>query len=152
MMWTMREDEAKTHHIADSERRNYVRLENVKANYAQTGGGFWFKRKFLSDWDVAVLEQTHVYSSSIFESKSIHALRDRILTELRRKQGGVTERSLRDMAGKSGVLKASDASVRKEVQSMLEDGLIERRKPTEMERSQHKLSGGVREVLIAMTS
>lgn len=101
MMWTMREDEAKTHHIADSDRRNYVRLENVKATYAQTSRGGWFKRKFLSDLDVAVLEQTNVYSSSIFESKSIHALRDRILTELRRKNGGVTERSLRDMAGKT---------------------------------------------------
>ncbi len=152
MMWTMREDEAKTHHISETDRRNYVRLENVKANYAQTGGGFWFKRKFLSDWDVAVLEQTHVYSSSIFESKSIHALRDRILTELRKKHGGVTERSLRDMAGKNGVLKASDAHVRKEVQAMLEDGLIDRRKPTEAERSQHKLSGGVREVLVSLSN
>lgn len=152
MMWTMRDDEAKTHHIPDDDRRNYVRLENVKANYAQTGGGFWFKRKFLPDWDVAVLEQIHVYSSSIFESKSKRALRDRILTELRRKKGGVTERSLRDMAGKTGVLKASDASVRKEVQTMLEDGLIERRKPSDMERSQHKLSGGVREVLVSLSN
>jgi hypothetical protein len=152
MMWTMRGDEAKTHHISEVDRRNYVRLENVKANYAHTGGGYWFKRKFLSDWDVAVLEQTHLYSSSIFESKSTHALRDRILTELRKKQGGVTERSLRDMAGKNGVLKASDAHVRKEVQAMLEDGLIDRRKPTEAERSQHKLSGGVREVLVSLSN
>ncbi len=152
MMWTMRDDEAKTHHISEVDRRNYVRLENVKANYAQTGGGFWFKRKFLSNWDVAVLEQTHVYSSSIFESKGTHALRDRILNELRKKQGGVTERSLRDMAGKNGVLKASDAHVRKEVQAMLEDGLIDRRKPTEAERRQHKLSGGVREVLVSLSS
>ena len=93
-----------------------------------------------------------MYSSSIFESKSTHALRDRILTELRKKQGGVTERSLRDMAGKNGVLKASDASVRKEVQTMLDDGLIQRRKPSDAERIQHKLSGGVREVLVSLSN
>lgn len=64
----------------------------------------------------------------------------------------MTERALRDMAGKDGLLKASDASVRREVQAMLEDGLIERRKPTEQERRQHKLSGGVREVLVSMSN
>ncbi len=152
MMWTMREAEAKTHHVPESERLMYVRLENVKANYAQTGGGYWFKRRYLQDWDVAILEQQALYSPSHFESKGTHALRDRILVELRKKIGGVTERALRDMAGKDGLLKASDASVRREVQAMLEDGLIERRKPTEQERRQHKLSGGVREVLVSMSN
>jgi hypothetical protein len=46
MMWTMRDDEAKTHHISEVDRRNYVRLENVKANYAQTGGGFGLSVNF----------------------------------------------------------------------------------------------------------
>ena len=151
MMWTMREAEAKSHHIPDSERFQYVRLENVKANYARTGGGYWFKRKFLQDWDVALLEQVALYSPSLFESKSTHELRDRILVELRKKPGGVTERSLRDMAGKNGVLKASDANVRKEVQAMLEEGLVARRKPSDAERQKHKLSGGVREILESMS-
>jgi len=151
MMWTMREEEAKLHHITDSERLQYVRLENVKANYAQTGGGYWFRRKFLKDWDVAVLEQVALFSPNLFESKRAQALRDLILAELRKRPGGVTERFLRDMAGKSGILKASDASVRKEVQAMLEDALIERRKPSEQERRQHRLAGGVREVLAPIT-
>lgn len=152
MMWSMREDEAKTHHIPESDRIQYVRIGNVKTNYAQPGGGYWFKRVALPDWEVAVLEQVYLYSPSMFESKGTQALRDRILVELRKKTGGITERYLRDMAGKSGVLKASDAAVRKEVRSMLEDGLIDRRKPTLEERRQHKLAGGVREVLVSMSN
>jgi hypothetical protein len=148
----MREDEAKAHHIPESDRIQYVRIGNVKTNYAQTGGGYWFKRVALPDWEVAVLEQVYLYSPSVFESKGTQALRDRILAELRKKTGRITERYLRDMAGKSGVLKASDAAVRKEVQSMLEDGLIDRRKPTPEERRQHKLAGGVREVLVSMSN
>lgn len=151
MMWTMREEEAKSHHVPELDRMKYVRLENVKANYAQTGGGYWFKRKFMQDWDVAVLEQVALYSPSIFEAKGTHALRDRILSELRKKPGGITERHLRDMSGKNGLLKASDASVRKEVQSMLEDALIDRRKPTDAERRQFKLGGGVREILASLS-
>ncbi len=152
MMWTMRDEEAKSHHILDDERLQYVRLENVKANYAQTGGGYWFKRNFLPDWDVAVLEEIALYSPTLFESKNTQALRVRILTELRKKPGGITERSLRDMAGKTGILKASDANIRKEVHAMLDDGLIDRRKPTAEERRQHKLSGGVRDVLVSMST
>ena len=100
---------------------------------------------------VAVLEQVALYSPSIFEAKGTHALRDRILSELRKKPGGITERHLRDMSGKNGLLKASDASVRKEVQSMLEDALIDRRKPTDAERRQFKLGGGVREILASLS-
>lgn len=150
MMWTMRKEEAKAHQIPETESYKYVRLENVKANYAKTGGGYWFQRKHLQDWEVAVLEQVTLYSPSLFESKGTQALRERILEVLRKKHGGVTERALRDMAGKAGVLKASDATVRKEVQAMLEDCLIDRRKPSNQERQQHRLGGGVREVLVVM--
>lgn len=55
------------------------------------------------------------------------------------------------MSGKNGLLKASDASVRREVQSMLEDALIDRRKPTDAERRQFKLGGGVREILASLS-
>ncbi len=151
MMWTMREDEAKAHHVPLSERTDYVRLENVKANYARTGGGYWFKRAFMPGWDVAVLEQTYLHSKSVFEAKGVSALRDRILAEVRKKPGGVTERKLRDMAGKDGPLKASDQKVRVEVGTMLDDGLLERRAPSPDERKQHRLGGAVREVLVPLS-
>jgi hypothetical protein len=73
------------------------------------------------------------------------------LRELRKKQGGVSERKLRDMAGKDGVLGASDSKVRQAIDAMLEEGVIERRTPTSQEKKLNKLSGQVREVLVACT-
>jgi hypothetical protein len=152
MMWTMREKEAKSHHVPLSERSNYVRLQNVKANYAQSGGGYWFKRVFLPNWEVAILEQVSLYSSELFASSGTSALRDRILVEVRQKPGGITERQLRDKAGKTGVLKDSDDRVRREVGSMVEDGLLDRRAPTPEERKRHKLTSQIREVLVAVVA
>jgi RecA-family ATPase len=151
MMWTMRDDEAKNHHVSSTERSEYVRLENVKANYARTGGGYWLKRVYMSDWDVAVLEPVYLQPKDLFQTKGANDLKDRILRELRKKHGGVSERKLRDMAGKDGVLVASDSKVRTAVDAMLEEGVIERRAPTSEERKLHKLSGQVREVLVACT-
>lgn len=149
MMWTMREKEAKNYHVSDVERSTYLRIENVKANYAKTGGGYWLKRTYLADWEVAVLEKANIYSSSIFQSNSTTDLRQRILDELRKKPGGITERKLRDKAGKTSVLKASDAKVRVEIGEMLEEGLIVSRPPTPDERKTHRLPGQVQEVLVA---
>ena len=151
MMWTMRDDEAKNHHVSSNERSEYVRLENVKANYARTGSGYWLKRVYMPDWDVAVLEPVYLQSKSLFQTKGTSDLHDKILRELRKKQGGVSERRLRDMAGKDGVLGASDSKVRQAIDAMLEEGVIERRTPTSEEKKLHKLSGQVREVLVAYT-
>lgn len=150
MMWTMREDDAKAHHIPSYERSNYVRLENVKCNYGRTGGGYWFYKEFLHEWGVAVLEEKHLYSPNPFQSKGTSALRDRLLTEIRRRSGGVTERNLRDVSGKEGVLKASDKAVRAEITKMVEDGLLNRRAPTPEERRNFRLAATVREVLVPM--
>jgi hypothetical protein len=119
MMWTMRDDEAKNHHVSSTERSEYVRLENVKANYARTGGGYWLKRIYMPDWDVAVLEPVYLQSKSLFQTKGVSDLHDKILRELRKKNGGVSERRLRDMAGKDGVLGASDSKVRTAIDAML---------------------------------
>ena len=151
MMWTMRDDEAKNHHVSSTERSEYVRLENVKANYARTGGGYWLKRVYMADWDVAVLEPVYLQSKSLFQTKGTSDLQDKILRELRKKPGGVSERRLRDMAGKDGVLGASDSKVRHAIDTMLEEGVIERRTPTSEEKKVHRLSGQVREVLVART-
>ena len=151
MMWTMRDDEAKNHHVSSTERSEYVRLENVKANYARTGGGYWLKRVYMPDWDVAVLEPVYLQSKSLFQTKGTSDLHDKILRELRKKHGGVSERRLRDMAGKDGVLSASDSKVRTAIDAMLEEGVIVRRTPTSEEKKLHKLSGQVREVLVART-
>jgi hypothetical protein len=105
----------------------------------------------MSDWDVAVLEPVYLQSKSLFQTKGTSDLHDKILRELRKKHGGVSERRLRDMAGKDGVLNASDGKVRIAIDAMLEEGVVERRPPTPEERKLNKLSGQVREVLVACT-
>ncbi len=150
MAYGMRKEEAKHHHIAEEDRSSYVRLAAVKANYAASGGGYWFKRIVLPNWEVAVLDSVSLHSPAPFQRKSVTALRDRILDELRKKHGGVTARNLRDKSGTTGVLKASEAAVRREIEKMKEAGLVELRKPTAAERKQFKLLSTVRDVLVAL--
>ena len=151
MMWTMRDDEAKNHRVSSTERNQYVRLENVKANYANTGGGYWLKRIYIPEWDVAVLEPIYLQSKNIFQAKSVDELQDRILHELRKKQGGVSERNLRDISGKDRTLGASESKVRAAIDTMLKEGVIEKRAPTPEEKKTHRLAGQVQWVLVACT-
>ena len=148
MAYGMRKEEAKSHYITEAERSTYVRLSAVKANYAASGGGYWFKRVVMPNWEIAVLESVTLNSHSPFQRKTATALRDRILEVLRNKPGGTTGRNLRDMAGMAGVLKASENAIRKEIDAMKEFGLIDQRKPTPDERKRFKLSATVREVLV----
>ena len=150
-MWTMRDDEAKNHRVSSTERSQYVRLENVKANYAHTGGGYWLKRVYMPEWDVAVLEPIYLQSKNIFQAKSADELQDRILHVLRKKQGGVSERNLRDMSGKDRTLGASESKVRAAIDTMLIEGVIEKRAPTPEEKKTHRLAGQVQWVLVACT-
>jgi hypothetical protein len=149
MSYGMRKDEAKTHHIPEEERSSYVRLAAVKANYAASGGGYWFKRIVMSNWEIAVLEPVTLHTPTPFQKKSVTALRDRLLNEIRNKQGGITMRNLRDKSGTTGVFKASEAAVRKEIIAMLEVGLLDQRKPTADERKQFRLPSTVKTVLVA---
>jgi len=149
MLYGMREDEAKALDLEGEDHSNFVRLRNVKANYAATGESQWFKRVPLPDWGVAVLENVLLFPSkgSINTGKS--DLRRRILDTVKAKPGGVSARALRDKAGKDGELGASEKSIRAEIEAMVEEGVIRRRSPTAEERRIHRLSGQVREVLIA---
>jgi hypothetical protein len=150
MMWGMRQKEAKEFDVPEWQRNEYVRLENVKANYAKTGGGYWFKRVFIPDWEVAVLEEARLINHSVFgPSKAKSALRSKITAVLTGKPGGVTARKLREMAGEKGDLEASERKVRAEIEDMKDEGLITARPPTDAERKKYGLTGQCREVLIS---
>jgi hypothetical protein len=149
MLYAMRDDEAKTVDLQGVDQSRYVCLRNVKANYASNGGAYWFKRTTLGDWGVAVLEQVLLLPSMSTVGKGPSALRQRILDKVNGKLGAVTMRALRGQAGKDGILKASEKAVRAEIDAMLEDGLLVLRPPTADERRVHRLSGQVREVLVA---
>jgi hypothetical protein len=149
MLYGMREDEAKAFDLEGGEHSNFVRLRNVKANYAATGESQWFKRVALPNWGIAVLENVMLFPSVGAINSGKSALRRRILDALNAKPGGVTARALRDKAGKGSTLGASEKVIRAELDKMLEDGQILRRPPTDEERRIHRLSGQVREVLVS---
>jgi RecA-family ATPase len=147
MAYGMREDEAKHHLVPSEERGNWVRLQNVKANYAPPGGGWWLKRVVVSGWDIAVLEQKVLPSNAEMTSKKRSSLRLKVIEHLR-KFPGASRRSLRDRAGRTGVFGASERELMVELDRMLEEGLISQRAPDAKERKQWGLTGQVREVLI----
>lgn len=147
MLWTMRQKEAKSHHVTQQDRTAYVRVQNVKANYGPQGDGHWFKRQRILGWDVAVLEHVRLYTPLAFEGKGKSELRERILDLVRRRPGALSERKVRDFAGKDGDLQASEMKVRAEVEAMIEEGLLVSRPPTPDERRKFRLTGQVREVL-----
>lgn len=150
MLYAMREDEAKGLDLKGADRRDFVCLRNVKSNYSASGSFYWFKRVYLPDWGVAVLEQIMLLPvQGSARSGKAGLLRQRILDKLISKPGGVTLRSLRGQAGKEGPLGASDMAVRAEIDRMLDDAVIVQRPPTYDERRIHRLRGQVREVLVA---
>jgi hypothetical protein len=146
MMWTMRAEDAKDYLVADEERQKYVAFSNVKSNYGPTGRLWWLKRELIEGWDVAVLVPTLLRSARLFQSKGVKNLRMRVLDVIR-SHPCTTIRRLRDRAGKTNSLGASESKVRVEVEKMLEEGVILRRRPTAQERREHRLASGVREVL-----
>jgi hypothetical protein len=149
MLYAMRENEAKEFDLGGSDRNQFVCLRNVKANYASSGGAYWFKRFPLSSWGVAVLEQVMLFPAKGGVRSGQSALRYRILDMLNSKPGGISMRAMRDQAGKHRALMASEKAVRAEIDEMLDDGQIVLRPPTAEERRIHRLGGQVREVLVA---
>lgn len=146
MVYGMKKDQAKAHSVTESERLQYVRVQAVKANYADPSAGFWFKKRVLEEWGVAVLEPATLRTAVKPLKRAAADLRTRILEMLQVRP--MTARQLRDRAGRDGDLQASEDKVRLEIQQMLDDGLIERRKPSDHEKRLHKLPSATREVLV----
>jgi AAA domain/Primase C terminal 1 (PriCT-1) len=148
MAYGMREEEAKKHYVPESERHNWVRVQNVKANYAQSGLGWWFKRMVVPGWDIAVLEQQILATTMDFTSNKRAVLQRKIIDHLR-VYPGASKRAMRDRAGRKGVFGVSDRELMAEIEKMLESELLTARAPTPEERRTWKLNGQVREVLVS---
>lgn len=147
MQWSMRDGEGRKYHVY-GERSRYIRVEVMKANYGPVDTGWWFRKEPVPGWDVAVLKQVRLSSGLPFEGKAKSALRERILELVQRKPGSMTERRVRDLAGKDGELEASEGRVRAEVRSMIEEGVLEARAPTADERRRYKLAMQMKQVLV----
>lgn len=142
---TMRINEAKEFEMSESDRQWHICLTAAKVNYGPTGQIWWFKKEALQDWDSIRLKPVTLYPVSLFRNHSVAA--NNILARVSANRGKYTERKLRDIAGKDGPLKASDAEVRRTLQRMVEEGTIVARPPTDQERNQYSISRNVHRVL-----
>ena len=138
IMYGMRADDAKTYQIPDSDRKKYVKLECAKANYGAQGV-WWFERVPLEDWQTAVLKPVSLNKPMFAPGQAKQLLRMRIL-DLLTTTPGRSARSVRNQAGRNRPLGASEKEVSAAVEALLEEGRIERRKPTPSEVAQRKLS------------
>jgi hypothetical protein len=144
---TMREKEAKDLGVSADDRKHYVSLTSVKANYAQSNKVWWFKKELIPSWQVIYLDSVKLYSTSLFPQHS--ALSKKIIAEISKRP--VTERKLRDMAGaKIEPFFASEKEVMRTVERLLEEGSVAKRSPTALEREQYGLSHNIKEVLVAV--
>lgn len=150
MAYGMREDEAKRHYVPETERHNWVRVQNVKANYAKSGIGWWFKRVIVPGWDIAVLEQQTLASTAEFTSTKQATLQRKILDHIRQNPGS-SKRAVRDRAGRKGIFGISDRELMATVDRMVDEGLLDARPPTAEERKRLGISGQVREILVTQT-
>ncbi len=147
MLYGMRPKDAKAFGISESDAKKYVKFECVKANYAPTGSVWWFERKTLEDWQTAVLKPVTLGAQLFAPGKAKQQLRQRILDLLT--SAPRSARAIRDKAGQKGPLGASEKEVSAAVEALLEEGCIERRKPTPTEVVQRRLSKG-RELLFVV--
>jgi len=148
IMYGMREDDAKVHQISDVDRKKYVKLECAKSNYGQQGSAWWFECVVLDDWQTAVLKPVSLTRLMFSPGQAKQRLRQKLLDLITQKPGP-SKRRIRDLAGKDGLLAASEKEVCHTLEALLDEGRLVCRKPTADEASKHRLGKG-REVLFVI--
>jgi RecA-family ATPase len=144
VMNTMRPSEAKGFGLTEKERKDYVGLTAVKANYGPAQK-WWLRKEFIEHWQVVELVPDFPLAKSQLQSQS--ALTRKIMDMVKAEPGKLTRRALRDRSGVKRSLGASERDVTEALQRALEEGALVLREPTDLERKKHKLSANVREVL-----
>jgi hypothetical protein len=146
----MRQNEAKLYGIDDDDRWMYVSVVTVKNNYGRQGRVRWYKRESVESHGVGILRPTVLLPvpklvktpkvAKSFTSAS-DALQNRILALIKEQPGAYSVTKLRDgYGGTSGVLQASKADVLAALESMVADGRLTSREPTDAERKTHCLT------------
>ena len=150
VLHTMRPKEAKEFAIEDSNRAKYVCLETVKANYGPQGCQWWFEKQYLNDWQIVRLEPAQLYSQKLFQNHS--ALGHRLIDLVKQYPAQLSERKIRDRAGRGGSLKASESEVLNSLRRLVEEGGLVDREPTGEERTIYKLSKNIKRVFVLGTA
>ena len=146
VLHTMREKEAKHYGLSDSERREHVCMQVVKANYGPTGGAWWFKKEVIPSWHAIELVPVLLLPKGLASTQS--ALDRKIVDIVKSSPGQLTGRALRDRySGTNGPLGVSEQKVRDALHRLVMDGSLILRPPTKAERDKYRLSANSREVL-----
>ena len=144
IMYGMRKDDADALGVHDIDRKKYIKLECAKSNYGPQGTEWWFEKVTLDDWQTAVLKPVSLIKPMFVPGQAKQQLRQRIMDLLM--NAPRSARAVRDQAGRRRLLRDSAKEVMTAVAALLEEGRIERRKPTPAEVQQFRLPKG-RELL-----
>ena len=141
----MRKEEAKQFGISENDRKQFISLVGVKANYCATGQEFWF-RKFAFD-DVGVLEHVRLIPPGPM-GRSSTTLDANIIAAVRNAPGQYSKSGMREaFSGKSRSWKASKEDIRGNIEQLLCNGVLINREPTADERARYGHGPQVRFVL-----
>jgi hypothetical protein len=145
VMAGMRDAEAKKYGIAAEDRSSYVSLMVAKNNYGPTGGVYWFRR--VSFDGVGLLDFVELTPPAP-AAKGLGKLELAVLEFVLQHRGRFAKTRLRDSyGGKDGLFKASKGQVEAAIETLLADGRLIAREPTQAEREKFDMSVRVQRVL-----
>lgn len=146
VMATMRPAEAKELGIREADRKQYVSLVGVKANYSPEGLKFWLERNSFDE--VGLLDHVHLTPPAP-AAKSGVALEANIIAAVRNAPGQYSKTRTREaFAGKKdGPWKASKGEIERAIEDLVSAGVLINRAPTSAERAKYAHGPRVTHVL-----
>lgn len=138
---TMDDAEGRQYGVDPDQRKNYVSLTNVKANYTRNGDVIWMERRTVEGYEVSVLHHAVMHEPVKEPKGGNHKIRAAII-ELVKERNCLSKDSLIGFAGaKDGLIRAGKDTVRAELEMMLADGHLAFRDPTSEERKRLRIKG-----------
>ncbi len=130
---TMREKEAKSFGISTQDRKQYVSLAIVKNNYGPNGDVIWFKRVPFDG--IGLLEHVTL-SPQITNAKTAADLETKLIAFVGSHPGQYSKTRLREsQSGKTaGGFKASKSELEGAIETLIADGRLINRPPSDQER------------------
>jgi hypothetical protein len=145
VLHTMREKEAKHFGFNNNQRKEYVSLSVVKANYGNPNQQWWLRKDVIQGWQAVELIPDFLLPKGQAQTQS--GLVRKIVDMVKAQPGKLTRRALRDLSGVKRSLGASEREVSEALRRALDGGLLTLRAPTLEDRKRYTLSANVREVL-----
>lgn len=148
---TMDDADGKRYGIAPDERKRYVSLTNVKANYTANGGVIWMERRAVEGYEVSVLHEVEMHEP--VRNLKVNAKIQNSITELVLEKPFLTKDNLLGYAGaKDGRIRASKHVVKLETEAMLASGVLALRDPTVDERKRLGIKGSTNGFLVVVSN